>query len=59
MEETKYQEKDKRFYEVSKDDLKWKPCLFCGAEITQVRKAFFECIHCKQTYIADKEDMRL
>ncbi len=48
----------KEFLETSDDDLNWKPCIFCGAEITQERKAFFVCINCKQTYIADEEDMR-
>ncbi len=49
---------EKQFFETGKDDLSWKPCILCGAELTQVRKAFFECINCKQGYIADEEDMR-
>lgn len=53
-----FKEKDKQFFQVSKDDLNWKPCIICNGELTQKRKAFFECINCKQTYIADEEDMR-
>lgn len=50
--------KEKQFFEVSEDDFNWKDCPFCGGEITQIRKAFFECINCKQGIIADEEDMR-
>ncbi len=45
------------FYETQGED-NWKPCLFCGGELVQERKAFFICINCKQTYIADEEDMK-
>ena len=40
------------------DDDTWKPCIICGGELTQVRKALFTCIKCNQEYIADEEDMR-
>ena len=50
--------KEKEFSEVQEDDTQWKPCLFCGGELTQERKAFFVCINCKQRYIADEEDMK-
>ena len=43
--------------EVSADD-NWKPCIMCGGELTQERKALFVCINCSQPYIADEEDMR-
>jgi len=43
--------------DVSDDDT-WKPCLFCGGGITQVRKALFTCENCNKEYIADEEDMR-
>ena len=49
---------EKKFFETKEDDLNWKDCPFCGGEITQVRKAFFECINCKQGIIADEEDMK-
>ncbi len=58
MGELKFKEEEKEFWETSKDDLNWKPCLVCGYELTQKRKAFFVCINCKQGYIADEEDMR-
>ena len=48
----------KEFLEIKEDDTQWKPCIKCGAEITQIRKAFFQCINCKQEYIADEEDMK-
>lgn len=51
-------ETPKEFLKVDDDDLSWKPCLVCGCEITQERKAFFVCINCGQTYISDEEDMR-
>ncbi len=51
------QAKEKGFYETSEND-NWKPCLRCGAELVQERKAFFVCINCKQEYIADEEDLR-
>lgn len=51
-------ETPKEFLEVSENDFQWKPCLMCGSEITQERKAFFVCINCGQTYIADEEDMK-
>ena len=53
-----YKEEEKEHWKVSEDDLNWKPCLFCGGELTQKRKAFFECINCKQGFIADEEDMK-
>lgn len=49
--------KDKGFYDVNKKD-EWKPCIKCGGELTQERKAFFVCINCKQEYIADEEDLK-
>lgn len=49
--------KEKEFFETNKDDLNWVDCPFCKGEITQVRKAFFECINCKQGIIADEQDM--
>ncbi len=49
---------EKEFYETQEDDLNWKDCPSCSGEITQVRKAFFECINCKQGIIADEEDMK-
>lgn len=49
---------EKQFFELDEDDFNWKPCPICGAEITQVRKAFFECVNCGKEYIADEEDMR-
>ena len=48
----------KEFYKVSGNDFEWKSCLVCGAEVMQLRKAFFECINCRMSYIADEEDMR-
>lgn len=53
-----FKEEEKEHWQVNEDDLNWKPCLFCGGELTQKRKAFFECINCDQTYIADEEDMK-
>lgn len=47
----------KKFLETSEDDA-WKPCLFCGGELTQVRKALWTCLKCNMEYIADEEDMR-
>ncbi len=35
----------------------WKPCIVCGGEIIQVRKALFTCLHCSKEYIADEKDM--
>ncbi len=49
---------EKEFFETNEDDFNWKNCPLCGGEITQIRKAFFECISCKQGFIADEEDMR-
>ena len=37
--------KKKGHYDVSKND-DWKPCLKCGGELTQERKAFFVCVNC-------------
>lgn len=48
---------EKGFYETQEED-NWKPCLVCKGELVQERKAFFVCINCKQTYIADEEDMK-
>ncbi len=59
MQDPEYKEEEKEFWEVSKDDLNWKPCWVCGGELTQKRKAFFECINCKQGFIADEEDMKI
>lgn len=36
----------------------WKPCIKCGGDIIQVRKALFTCLKCNQEYIALEEDMR-
>ena len=58
MNEIEYKEGEKEYWETSDDDLNWKPCIACGGELTQVRKAFFQCINCKQEYIADEEDMK-
>ncbi len=46
-----------QFLQTSTDD-NWKPCPFCKSELVQLRKAFFQCTFCKQTFIADEEDMR-
>lgn len=46
----------KEFLETSKDT--WRPCMYCGGEITQIRKAFFTCLKCNQEYIGDEKDMR-
>lgn len=46
-----------RALDISDND-SWKPCLKCGGELTQERKAFFVCVNCKQEYIGDEEDMR-
>ena len=51
------QKTPKEFLEISNDD-SWKPCMICGGELTQVRKALFTCLKCDQEYIADEEDMR-
>ena len=51
-------ETPKEFLEVQEDDLNWKPCIKCGGELTQERKALFICVSCKQEYIADEEDMK-
>jgi len=40
------------------DDDTWKPCILCGGELTQVRKALFTCLKCNQEYVADEKDMR-
>jgi len=40
------------------DEDTWKPCIFCGGELTQVRKALFICLKCNQEYIADEADLR-
>lgn len=47
----------KEFLEVSDDD-SWRPCMMCGGEIIQVRKALFTCLKCNAEIIADEEDMR-
>lgn len=44
------------FLEVNDDD-DWKPCIACGGEMTQVRKALFTCLKCGQEYVADEGDM--
>lgn len=56
-EEEKRRGMPPRTLEVSDDD-NWIPCMVCGGEITQERKAFFRCINCGQEYIATEEDMR-
>lgn len=43
--------------EISEDDT-WRPCLMCGGELTQIRKALFSCLECGQEIIADEKDMR-
>ncbi|MBW8060624.1 MAG: hypothetical protein FVQ78_09985 [Solirubrobacterales bacterium] len=40
------------------DNDSWIPCLKCGSELTQERKAFFVCVNCGQEFIGDEEDMR-
>ena len=45
------------FYDVDEKD-EWKPCIKCGGELTQERKAFFVCLTCRQEYIADEGDMK-
>ncbi len=50
--------KQQGFYDVNKND-NWKPCIKCGGELTQERKAFFVCVNCNQEYIADEEDIRI
>lgn len=47
-------QKEKEFFQIQEDNFQWKPCPLCGAEITQVRKASFQCINCKQNFIADE-----
>ncbi len=49
--------KQEGHYDVGEND-NWKPCIKCGGELTQERKAFFVCINCKQEYIADEGDMK-
>lgn len=44
--------------DISEND-NWKPCIVCGGELVQERKAFFKCVNCGQGYIAAEEDMRL
>lgn len=48
----------KEKYLITETEDNWKPCIFCGCELVQERTAFFVCINCGQTYIADAEDMR-
>ena len=47
----------KEFLETD-DSQSWKPCLFCGGRLIQIRKALFTCEKCNQEYIADEEDMK-
>ena len=47
----------KEFLETD-DSQTWKPCMFCGGELIQVRKARWTCEKCNQEYIADEEDMK-
>lgn len=47
----------KEVLETSNDDT-WKPCIICGGELTQIRKALFNCLKCGQEYISDEQDMR-
>lgn len=58
MEKLDTEAKEKGFYDVEEND-SWKPCVFCGGELVQERKAFFKCINCGQGYIADAKDMRI
>ena len=51
------EETDPEVLETSEDDT-WKPCLFCGGKVIQVRKALFTCLNCNQEFIAVEEDMR-
>ncbi len=48
---------EKEFFKTREDNFNWKDCPLCRGKITQIRKAFFECISCKQGFIADEEDM--
>lgn len=48
----------KKFHQVQGNDFNWKPCMICGGELTQEREAFFVCINCKSSYIADAKDMK-
>ena len=57
MMEVDQEAKEKGFYDVQEKD-EWKPCIKCGGELTQERKAFFVCVNCNQEYIADEEDMK-
>lgn len=50
-------EEIKRLLNEVADEDNWKPCIRCGGELVQERKAFFVCINCKQEYIADEQDM--
>jgi len=47
-----------QYKEPDKELPTWKPCLICGGELLQIRKALFTCLKCNQEYIADEEDMR-
>lgn len=47
----------KEYLELNEDDT-WKPCILCGGELTQIRKALFSCMRCNQEFIADEGDIR-
>ena len=47
----------KKYLDINNID-EWKPCIRCGGEILQVRKALFTCSKCGQEYIADEGDMK-
>jgi len=47
----------KEYLETSENQ-SWRPCIRCGGEVIQVRKALFTCLRCNQEYIADEKDMR-
>ncbi len=44
--------------DLSLDEI-WRPCLVCFGKVNQIRKAFFECENCKQSYIAEETDMKI
>ncbi len=47
----------KEFLKLSEDD-SWIPCMMCGGEVIQIRKARFSCLKCNIEFIADEKDMR-
>lgn len=48
---------EEELFEVSESD-NWKPCIRCGGNLVQVRKALWTCLVCNQEYIADEEDLK-